>query len=89
MRKELVAHQEPKSPISEIFRTLRTNIQFMNTKGKLKSILITSTLPGEGKSWISSNLAVTFKKKKKKVVLIDADMRKGRVYSIFDVSPRP
>ena len=43
MRKELVAHQEPKSPISEIFRTLRTNIQFMNTKGKLKSILITSS----------------------------------------------
>ena len=89
MRKELVAHQEPKSPISEIFRTLRTNIQFMNTKGKLKSILITSTLPGEGKSWISSNLAVTFAQAGKKVVLIDADMRKGRVYSIFGVSPKP
>lgn len=89
MKKELVAHQDPKSPISEIFRTLRTNIQFMNTKGKLKSILITSTLPGEGKSWISSNLAVTFAQAGKKVVLIDADMRKGRIYSIFGVSPRP
>ncbi len=89
MRKELVAHQEPKSPISEIFRTLRTNIQFMNTKGRLKSILITSTLPGEGKSWVSSNLAVTFAQAGKKVVLIDADMRKGRVYSIFGVSPKP
>ena len=50
MKKELIAHQEPKSPISEIFRTLRTNIQFMNTKNKLKTILVTSTLPGEGKS---------------------------------------
>ena len=89
MRKELVAHQEPKSPISEIFRTLRTNIQFMNTKGKLSSILVTSTLPGEGKSWVSSNLAVTFAQAGKKVVLIDADMRKGRVYSIFGVSPKP
>ena len=89
MRKELVAELDPKSPISEVFRTLRTNIQFMNTKGKLKSILVTSTLPGEGKSWTASNLAVTFAQAGKKVVLIDADMRKGRVYSIFGVSPRP
>ena len=89
MRKELVAELDPKSPISEVFRTLRTNIQFMNTKGKLKSILITSTLPGEGKSWVSSNLAVTFAQAGKKVILVDADMRKGRVYSIFGASPRP
>ena len=89
MKKELVTQQDPKSPISEIFRTLRTNIQFMNTKGRLKSILITSTLPGEGKSWVASNLAVTFAQAGKKVILIDADMRKGRVYSIFGVSPRP
>lgn len=89
MKKELVTELDPKSPISEVFRTLRTNIQFMATKGKLKSILITSTLPGEGKSWVASNLAVTFAQAGKKVVLIDADMRKGRVYSIFGVSPRP
>ena len=89
MKKELVTEQDPKSPISEVFRTLRTNIQFMTTKGKLKSILITSTLPGEGKSWVASNLAVTFAQAEKKVVLVDADMRKGRVYSIFGVSPRP
>lgn len=89
MRKEVIAEHDPKSPISEIFRTLRTNIQFMNTKGKLKTILVTSTLPGEGKSWVSSNLAVTFAQAGKKVVLIDADMRKGRQYTIFGVSPRP
>lgn len=89
MRKEVIAENAPKSPISEIFRTLRTNIQFMNTKGKLKTILVTSTLPGEGKSWVSANLAVTFAQAGKKVVIIDADMRKGRQYSIFGVSPRP
>ncbi|MCI8547859.1 MAG: CpsD/CapB family tyrosine-protein kinase, partial [Bacilli bacterium] len=89
MRREVIVHQDPKSPISEVFRTLRTNIQFMNTKGKLRTILVTSTLPGEGKSWVSSNLAVTFAQAGKKVVLIDADMRKGRQYSIFGVSPRP
>lgn len=89
MRKEVIAEHDPKSHISEIFRTLRTNIQFMNTKGKLKTILVTSTLPGEGKSWVSANLAVTFAQAGKKVVIIDADMRKGRQYTIFGVSPRP
>ena len=89
MRKEVIAYKDPKSPVSEVFRTLRTNIQFMNTKNKLKSILITSTTPGEGKSWVSSNLAVTFAQAGKRVILVDADMRKGRQYNIFGVSPRP
>ena len=89
MKKELIAELDPKSPISEVFRTLRTNIQFMNTKGKLKTILVTSTFPGEGKSWVASNLAVTFAQAGKKVVLIDADMRKGRQYNIFGISPIP
>ena len=89
MRKEVIAHKDPKSPVSEVFRTLRTNIQFMNTKNKLKSILVTSTTPGEGKSWVSSNLAVTFAQAGKRVILLDADMRKGRQYNIFGVSPRP
>lgn len=89
MRKELIAQRDPKSPVSETFRTLRTNIQFMNTNNKLKTLLITSTLPREGKSWVASNLAITFAQAGKKVVLIDADMRKGRQYAIFEVSPRP
>ena len=89
MKKEIIVFKDPKSPISETFRTLRTNIQFMNTKGKLKTLLVTSTFPGEGKSWISANLAVTFAQAGKKVILLDADMRKGRQYTIFGVSPRP
>ena len=89
MKKEVIAHKNPKSPISEIFRTLRTNIQFMDTNKKMKTLLVTSTFPGEGKSWVTSNLAVTFAQAGKRVVLIDADMRKGRQYSIFEVSPTP
>jgi len=89
MRKELLTYLNPKSPISEIFRTLRTNIQFMNAKGNLRTILVTSIMPGEGKSWVSSNLAVTFAQAGKRVVIVDADMRKGRQYSIFGTSPRP
>lgn len=89
MRKELITYQDPKSPISEIFKTLRTNIQFMNAKGSLKTILVTSSMSGEGKSWVSSNLAVAFAQAGKKVILVDADMRKGRQYSIFGISPKP
>ena len=89
MKKELIAQRDPKSPISEVFRTLRTNIQFMNSGKKLQVIQVASTFPGEGKSYVSSNLAVTFAQAGKKVILIDADMRKGRLFSIFEVSPRP
>lgn len=89
MKKELIAHKDPKSPVSEIFRTLRTNIQFMNSNKKMKTLLVTSTFPGEGKSWVSANLAVAFAQADQRVVLIDADMRKGRLYNIFGVLPRP
>ena len=89
MRKEIITYREPKSPISEIFRTLRTNVQFANTKRGLHSLLITSTTPSEGKSWVSSNLAVAFAQAGKKVILVDCDMRKGRQFSIFGVAPTP
>ena len=89
MKKEVITHKNPKSPISEVFRTLRTNIQFMNINKKMKVLLITSTFPGEGKSWTASNLAVTFAQAGKKVILIDSDMRKGRQYAIFGLAPKP
>lgn len=89
MKKELIAAREPKSPISELFRTLRTNIQFMNTKTGLKSLLVTSTSPSEGKSWVSSNLATTFAQAGKRVILVDCDMRKGSLFSVFSVPPAP
>ena len=89
MKRELITQRDPKSPVSEVFRTLRTNIQFMNANKKLKTLLITSTFPSEGKSWVASNLAVTFAQADNKVILIDADMRKGRQYTIFGASPRP
>lgn len=89
MKKELIAQRNPKSPIAEVFRTLRTNIQFMNSRNELKTLLVTSTMPGEGKSWVSSNLAVTFAQAGKRVALIDADMRKGRLHTLFQVENVP
>lgn len=85
MKRELIAQRTPKSPIAEVFRTLRTNIQFMNSKKSLQTLLVTSTMPGEGKSWVSANLAITFAQAGKKVLLIDADMRKGRQHNMFNV----
>ena len=86
MKNELITFVSPKTQISEVFRTLRTNIQFMNVDEGLKSLLITSTVPGEGKSWVASNLAVTFAPAGKRVLLVDADMRKGRQHEIFEVN---
>lgn len=89
MKRDLIAHLEPKSHVSELFRTLRTNIQFMNSNKGLSSLLVTSTLPGEGKTWVSSNLAIAFAQADKKVVLIDADMRKCCLHNLFKVAPCP
>lgn len=89
MRKEIITYEDPKSPISEVFKTLRTNIQFMNNKDGAISLLVTSTMPGEGKSWVTSNLGVAFAQSNKKVVIIDSDMRKGRIHSIFETKIFP
>ena len=87
--KELIVDKDPKSPISEVFRTLRANIQFMNTKQKPKVVLVTSTVEEEGKSWIAANLAATFAQAGKLTLLIDGDMRKGRQYNIFNIKSKP
>ena len=89
MKKELITYEDPKSPISEVFKTLRTNLQFMKHKGNAISLLVTSTMPGEGKSWIVSNLGIAFAQSNKKTVIIDSDMRKGRVHNIFDTKIFP
>lgn len=89
MRKEVIAYRDPKSPTSEMFRNLRTNIQFMASSKQIKTILITSTLPAEGKSWVTANLAVTFAQAGRSVIIVDSDMRKGRIHSIFGTDRRP
>ena len=86
MKNELITFVSPKTRISEVFRTLRTNIQFMNINGRMKSLLVTSTVPEEGKSWVSANLAVTFAQAGKRVLIVDSDMRKGRQHDIFELS---
>ena len=79
----LIAHDARKSGAAEAFRILRTKLQFLNPEVRLKTILITSSTPSEGKSIVASNLAVTLAQSNKKVLLIDADMRKPVQHKTF------
>ena len=82
-KKEMITHTEPKSTIAEAFRTIRTNLLFSSPDIEKKVLLITSVLPLEGKTLMASNLAITFAKMGKNVLLIDADMRRPRIHSVF------
>ena len=89
MKKDLITKIDAKSPVSEVFRSLRTNIQYMSKSSSCQTILVTSTTQGEGKSWIVSNLAVTFAQTGKNVIIIDADMRRPRQNNIFGIDMFP
>lgn len=80
---DLITISNPKSPVAEAYRTLRTNIQFSNVDGELQTICVTSSGPGEGKSTTISNLAETFAQAGNKVVLLDCDLRKPHIHKIF------
>lgn len=86
MKSELIVDQNPKSPISEAIKNIRTNLQFSSVDGDVKNILITSSTAGEGKSFISANLAIAFAKLGYKVLVVDSDLRLGRLHKVFNVS---
>lgn len=81
--RSLITHLDPKSPVSEAFRTLRTNIQFSSIDSQVKTMMITSTGPSEGKSTITANLAVVLAQSGKKTLLVDTDLRKPTVHRTF------
>lgn len=78
-RKPLLSQAGPQSPRSESFRQLRTNLQFANVSSRAKSVLVTSSLPGEGKSTTATNLALALAQAGQTVCLVDADLRRPMV----------
>ena len=83
--KDLVINKSPKSLFAESIRSIRTNIAFASIDKDVKIIMNTSPEAGDGKSFITANLAVAYGQEGKKVLLIDTDLRKGRQHEIFGV----
>jgi len=82
----LITLADSRSPISEQYRTIRTNIQFSMIDKEFKTLVVTSSGPGEGKSTTAANLAVVFADSGSRVLLVDADMRKPAVAKTFALS---
>lgn len=80
MLNNVISLKNPKSVAAEAFRTLRTNIQFSSLDEEIKTMIVTSTQPGEGKSTVMVNLAVTIAQSGKRVVLLDCDLRKPSIH---------
>jgi len=87
-KRSLITVIDPKSPISEQYRTIRTNIQLSMIDKELKTLTFTSAAPGEGKSTTIANLAITLAYQGDKVLLIDADLRRPTMHQLMGVRNR-
>ncbi|WP_146553710.1 CpsD/CapB family tyrosine-protein kinase [Rummeliibacillus sp. SL167] len=83
LERNLITMSDAKSVVSEQFRTIRTNITFSAPDQELKTILVTSSIPGEGKSTNAANIGVVFAQEGKKVLIVDADMRRPTLHHTF------
>jgi len=81
----LIALRDPRAPAAEAYRTLRTNIQFSSLDKPLRTLLATSTAPDEGKSTTLANLAVTMAQAEQRVILVDCDLRRPSLHTLFDI----
>ncbi|OKP98177.1 CpsD/CapB family tyrosine-protein kinase [Paenibacillus sp. P46E] len=87
-QRHLITVTNPRSPVSEAFRALRTNIDFSSVDKQIQIIMVTSSGPEEGKSTVTANLAAAYAQADKKVLLIDGDMRKPTAHKTFSLSNR-
>jgi capsular exopolysaccharide synthesis family protein len=84
-----IALSEPHEPAVEIYRGLRTNVQFLGLDRLMRIIQVTSSLPGEGKTTTATNLAVVLAQAGSRVALVDGDLRNPRIHEVFNVPPTP
>ncbi len=82
----IISITKPKSPISEVYRGIRTSIEFSNLDKELKVISVTSSMQNEGKSTVMANLAVSFANLDKKVLIMEGDLRNPSVHRMFNIS---
>lgn len=85
---KLITVEQPRSPVSESFRSLRTNLQFASVDKPLRTLLVTSPSPSDGKSTIAANIGVVMAQSGRRVVLVDADMRRPRVHKLLKIPNR-
>ena len=85
----LVSSIQPRHPITEAYRGIRTNLQYSSVDTNLTSLLITSATPGEGKTTTAANLAIVLAQSGRSVILVDADMRKPRQHTLFELPQSP
>jgi len=86
---ELMALAHPRSAVAEAFRSIRTALAFSSADAELRHLLVTSASPSEGKTLVSVNIAQALAQAGKRVLLVDADMRRPRIHKIFEIPSRP
>lgn len=86
---DLITLSDPRSPVSEAYRALRTNLSFYNLDNPLRSLVVTSAAPDEGKSVAIANLAVTMAQSGRRVILVDCDLRRPSLHQLFNLQANP
>ena len=86
---DLIALRDARSPAAEAYRTLRTNLLFSSLDKPLRTLLITSTAPDEGKTTTAANLAVTMAQAEQRVILVDCDLRRPGLHTLFQLPAEP
>jgi tyrosine-protein kinase Etk/Wzc len=87
--KRKLTNLKPRNPIVESYRAIRSNIRYATVDGNVRSVLITSSLPGEGKSLTVANLAITFAKSGARTILLDCDLHRPKLHYMFGVEKSP
>ena len=85
----LITLTDPRSPVSEAYRTLRTNLSFYSLDNPIRTLVVTSPATGEGKSTTIANLAVTMAQSGRRTILVDCDLRRPSLHTLFDARSEP
>ena len=85
----LITLTDPRSPVSEAYRTLRTNLSFTSLDEPITTLVVTSPAPDEGKSTTVANLAVTIAQGGRRTILVDCDLRRPALHTLFGLNPEP